>query len=423
MVNTKVVELKPKEKDENLEKLDEMLMLKVDTLERKYTILDKYWPLIQERLPKNESKLFRAIAKYRSDNIDKLETPYYYDYPVWKVEDEKIVFDVIGVTKKEVEDDVYAIERGDFYKIKKFNLTGVHVLLLLYIRYYRYEKHNEQKAQMLSYYLAYSFYWMVYTKSFPKFKPPKELVVYTVNNLSNKFLLRQLGTVNKLLFYAVDQSLKALDYRLERGSDYELIYMADNILTRLRGYMKDIANATYDNFANKDLIFTGSEQDAEGNARISTSGSSIAITLANTKTTEFFSHPPRDDIINRIATMRGISRGEIRNIITYLIDHNIYYDDVHTFYECLFYAYFENSGSDEESEVKRIHSMVFVSEMDKLYRKGNNTSANVARIKEILNGWLDVSSQLYRNASRAALKNDYRKAIFMYFVYEIASNK
>lgn len=414
--------LRPKELDVDTSKGDDQLVLKVDTLERKYTILDKYWPLIVERLPKNEGKLFRAIAKYRSDNIDKLETPYYTDYPVWKVEDEKIVFDVIGMTKKEVDEDTLAIERGEFYKIKKYNLTGVHVLILLYIRYYRYEVNDEKKAQMLSYYLGYSFYWMSYTTFFPAFKPPKELVTYTVNNLSYKYVLKATGTVNKMLFYGVNESLKTLDYRLERASDYELIYLADNISGRIRGYMRELAKITYDNHENKDLIFTGSETDGDGNARLSTSGSAVAISLANTKTTEFFSHPPRDDIVNRIATQRGISRGEIRNIITYLIDHNIYYDDVHTFYECIFYAYFESTG-DEDAGAKRLHSMVFVNEMDKLYRKGNNTNANVSKIKEILNAWLDVSSQLYRNASRAALKNDYRKAIFMYFVYEIASNK
>ena len=53
----------------------------IDKVKKTYVLMNHYWDTLEKNLSKHRNELIRFIAKYRNNNIDKLETPYPIDYP------------------------------------------------------------------------------------------------------------------------------------------------------------------------------------------------------------------------------------------------------------------------------------------------------------------------------------------------------
>jgi hypothetical protein len=188
--------------------------------------------------------------------------------------------------------------------------------------------------------------------------------------------------------------------------------------TKLSNYIKGIAEKYHDDYDNNEIVLKGEDILDDGSMRDTLSIGADVEALANEMTTKFYAEPPRRDIINQISRIRGVSANELNNVLTRMVDEqNV--DEVKTFYESIFTLYF----SDDNSKSKNVKSMAFLATMESIYKKGNSTDKNIRNIKELMNKWLYRGSTTYRTTSRAATQNDFRKAIFYYFVFLVSNNK
>ncbi len=395
-----------------------MADLIIDKFEKEFILLEKYYPIIQKNLTKNEKELFTHIAKYRDKNMQILSSPYLLRYPVFSQLDEKIIFKVTDINMVELKKDTYNVKLHSGISVSaKKNFEPFQILMLLMMRYYILTE-QDKKLRILYYYMAYSMYWTLYTKYFKKFLPREETMIYTIDNLSNKFILKQFKSIDGLLFYSVEQTILLHWDRLKSGSDAEISYIIDACKTRLNNYINKIFNEYTINYNNNEVTLKGDDSLEDGGQRDSSSIAGDVEMLAQEYTTKFFASPPRIDIINQIAKLKGVSSSELRTTLTLLIDDQII-EEVKRFYEAIFYLYL----SDDNSKDKNIKSLAFLGIMESIYKKGNSSDKNIAIIKDLMNKWLERGSATYRATNRLATQNVFRKAIYYYFIFLVSSNK
>lgn len=393
--------------------------LKIDELEKVYMLRDKYYPMIEKNLPKNERTLLRHIGKYRDKNMPILSSPYLTNYPVFSQADEKVVFDACGINIVEMKKDTYqtTLLSGKMATSKKKNFQPIQILLVLIMRYYILTK-QQKKLNVIYHYYAYSIYWSVFTSWFRKYLPREGTMIYTIDNLSNKFIIKQLKSLDAMLFYAVDNTIKLQWDRIISSSDGEISYIIDGLKTKVNNYFGGVAKIFYENHEKGEIVFRGEEFLEDGSQRdVKSIGGDVEM-LAQELTTKFFSEPPRQDIINQVSRLKGVSSSELRNTLTLLVDEQLI-EEVKSFYESIFFLYF----SDDNSKDKNVKSMSFLGIMESIYKKGNSNDKNIRTIKELMNKWLDRGSTTYRATSRLATQNDFRKAIYYYFIFLVSNNK
>lgn len=399
--------------------------LKIDKFPKEFKLRDKFYPILVANINKNEKKLMTHIAKYRDKNSKILSSPYLTDYPIFSREDENIVMNSCGIDildMKKTSLDTMLLS-GPASKTRertgsgKQNFEPCQITIILLMKYYI-ETKQEKKLNMMSHYLAYSMYWSIFTNSFRKFKPREETMIYTIDNLSYKFLLKNLKSIDALLFYGVDQIVNYHKERILSASDAEISYVIDGAKTKISNYFKQIAEEYFDNYENNEVILMGDDSLEDGSQRDTKSMGGDVDMLANEYTTKFFSEQPRRDIINQISKLKNVGVTDLQTTLTLLVDDQSV-DDVRAFYESIFYLYF-SSGNNASKNIK---SLSFLGTMESIYKKGNSTDKNIRKIKELMNKWLEKGSATYRATNRLATKNDFRKSIFYYFIFLVSTNK
>ena len=141
---------------------EDLDLLDVDGFTPVYNINNTFWDTIEKTVPKNTMKFVRFVQKYRDININKLETPYPCDYPIWSKECENIVYDTLGIDSE----DLYKITSNielpngfqDKYLVKGNSRTTMLIQFALFMLYRYYLINNKVKEmEITKYYIAYFY--------------------------------------------------------------------------------------------------------------------------------------------------------------------------------------------------------------------------------------------------------------------------
>lgn len=384
-----------------------------------YTLLSKYYQPIVTNLLKNERKFFNYISKYRNREIEKWADTLecLYQTPLFKDVDWQIVFDISGVNEKEMERDINEIIKKLGYK--KVNFTPFRAILFFMIRYYI-QSNQPKKLEMILRYYGYSIYFTLWFRSFKKkgFNPDKDVLRYTVENLTNKFIVRQLGSIDEMLLYGINLAVETYPHRFARGSDYDMWYIVDQIHNRIGGYIKVLCGVYMDNYAKDNKIYLSDAIKKDGTVTeiiemVSVSGEVMA--LARSYATKFFSTPPSKSIISKAAKFAGVSAIELGAAIHMLHQRNSS-EEVSTFYASIFSLFFD---SDEHPKESDLHSIKFLSIMEGIYKKGNSNNKNIIAVKTLMEKWLQEGSSVYRASNRPGTINNFKKSIYYYFIFTV----
>ena len=395
-------------------------------------IFDHFYLTVISNLKRNERKFFHYVSKYRDKNVDILSSAYPTNYCIFNLtgEDANIVYDVTGVTKKEVTAVITELKKfiSDNCKLKGYsspasffeNLTPFRVLLTLMMRYYL-ERGETDKLKIVCSYMGYSMFFTIF-KNFFRYGVRKETMIYTINTLTNKHKLKQEGSVDGLLTYGVYKCMETYKRRVMDCTDLDVIYVVQQFKSRLRGYFKDIANKYFENDKNKEAVFSSSDRlkSEEGEDFVERSSTMGDVEkMAQTYSTLFFQKPIDEEILTIVARLNEAARPELKNALTAIRSDPSQIVTIKRFYESLFYLY----SNAENGKTLDVHSRKFMSVMDSIYRKGNSKEKNISFIKGTLDEWLEKFSKIYRESHRAAKLNGYRKALFQYFIFVVALRK
>ena len=389
----------------------------IDQVPKTYVLLNNFWDIIEQNLPRNRNTLIRFIATYRNKYISILETPYITKFPKWVPACKKILYTVTGIDEDEFVDAVMTIRGYEGYEDTYLKDKAEYILALLIARWFIMHDYKKELT-IMEHYIGYSHYWAVYTIFYPKYPPTLEIMKYTISEMSYKSRLKSLGSVDKWLQDGVNSGITSYYERLLRASDFELHYINEKIRSKFKSAMKTIYRAQEKNEKDKKYIFTSTTKMGEDIIE-NTYGVAEVVSLANSYTTKFFADPINEKALKGSLIPGGITEKDLRNVILMISDDKNNFTDVTKLYQSLFYIFLEN----DKYSTSDIGSIRFYHEMEKIYKPGNTTDPNRNYIKEILDKWLSMGSATFRSTNRTATITTFRKSIYEYFVIKIMRDK
>lgn len=373
------------------------------------------------------NQLLRHIASYRDKNIETLSSPYLLGYTIFGAEDRKVIFNVCGIPEDEVDAAIKGLKQdikqgciANNYKVPASlfeNVESFRVILLLMMRYYM-ERGEKSKMEQLCAYAGYSMFYTLFYNSFPN-GVRKETMVYTITSMSKKHIIRKLESVDSMLTYGIKLCVDTYRQRIMDCTDDDIVYIIGQWKSRLRGYIVGIAKVYYDNDEQKNAIFTSSEraETEDGTDFVERASKSGSVDkLATQYSQRFFQKPLDEQIIAMTSQFNSVARLEIKNALTSLRADRGRIAEVKSFYQSLFYLYLQDAGQDEVD----VNTKKFLATMNAYYKKGNSKETNITTVKDMLDRWLKATSVSYKEANSPSTINNFKKALFQYFVFVVA---
>lgn len=375
--------------------------------------------------PENQRMLFQHIAKYRDRHFSVLSSPYLLDSMFFNLsgEDGNVVFNACGVTKTEV--DPVLKETLKTVKLDKVNRTGdaaaniipFRIIMIMAMAYFWDEK---PKLRTLWLYYTYSFYYSVFTNYFQrKENVNEECMIYTINNMSNKFDIKKQASLEAMLDSTMAVAVNSYSHLFKTMSDMDIINLINAFKTRVSHKIACIRQEYDKNYKQGNRIFTSQERNSEGEIIPRENNISTIDMLSTQYSTAFFQSQLNLKNIKLTANMNQVSINELQTALS-ILQSGKNSQEVKEFYNCLFQLFFEEYPT---AKVSDCNSNKFLVAADAIYKKGNSNNQNVLRIKEISHSWLKKGSNTYRSSNRPDTQNKYRKAIYIYFALSVSTKQ
>jgi hypothetical protein len=370
-------------------------------------------------IEKNKKELFRYIAQFRNRYINVLSNPCITTIIPFNHmgEDAKVVYRCCGIEEKLVNTAIDTAKKAIKLDAVGKNVTPFNVVMIILISIFYNDK---QKLNALLLYYACGMYYLIYSGMFKKFAPDPDCMQYTIDNLSNKFILKKEGSLEKAMVISLWNGADHYKNILKSLSDYDICCtLIPGFRTRVASMLQSVASEYFANYEKGNKVFDQKEYNDEGEfiidresdiARVQRAASSATIT--------FYSNPIDLNVIRTVAKMHtDASPNEIRACVEYIHDDSSS-KSVLKFYECIFSSFFNENPSATGED---LHSMKFLASANAIYKKGNSKDNNITTIKNITHEWLSKGSPVYARTQRVATMNTYRKCIFLYFVMIVSS--
>lgn len=366
---------------------------------------------ISEGVKSNSTKLMNIVTKYIDKNSQVLFDIGPVDRLYFSDEDRNVVFDMMKISPIEI---TKVVKECPVIDSKwKISSNEFNILMTLIIREYSKLKKKKEAEYALSYLTCY-MYSSIHFKYF-QYEPNRNIMTYTVNNLSNKYLIKQLGSLYKALHATATKSHDTYQKSLIEGTDKNIVDYLNNLKTRLDNNIKNIASEFYKNHEKGNYMNLEQDNYDEDNYFIADNTSFAINRIADKATIQLLTRGIDQDLARKSANMNGVSVNAIRNAMNDLITKKD--SQIKELITLILQLYL----MDGKHSVESVGGTKFIIFCLELYGKNNTVDTSILRIKDLLDKWLDECSEQYRKTERAATLSAYRKAIYTYFVFLINS--
>lgn len=392
-------------------------MARHDSRTHTFTIKDEWYPRLITALPQTERVLMNYIGKFRDKNISVLNSPYPSKL-VFNMngEDVDILFRVTNILRSEFNDTISNIELPKNVAEKK-SLNDVNVILIMLMRYYLAKKDTANFKNVMMYF-AYCIYGLRFNVSWKPYGANPDVMRHCINEMTFKFDLKKLGSVEKWLEYLLAKSAPTYAEEWERFSDIDIDVIISALYTRISNALKKVRNAYEVSFRNKQVILENKEfLDGTSVQMEQQSFTGEVEKLSIEYTQEFFSNKPSSKRIYTAAKIANISISELQVTIDKVFDA-AKVPEMKEFMNCIFTIFYSTHEYDDIRNVS-VKNAKFLQEMDSIFRKGNTKDKNILKAKEIMDGWLTRGSQTFRKTTRQPTLADYRRGVYDYFLLMI----
>ena len=364
---------------------------------------------------RNINELMNYIRKYADKNSKILLSSNMSVRLIFTESDKKIIYTVTGITQQEV---TAAIRQSTAIKSTWQIATNPFYMLSAIIMHYFAIHNMPAELDAMTVYMSYLLYVTSHKGSF-KYLPNKQIMDYTINNLSNRFLIKQYGTIQAVIEHTVTNAIHdRYSKEIVSGSDEDLKNIVTALETRVSSAVKNVAREFYKNHASGNYMFHEDEDLSEENFHLSDNISFKISRIVSVVTTSIVSEGfDQYTCIKRAINLNpGSSEKKLtpmlRTIVTDDMDHiPEMISDIITLF------IYKGTGNS----INGIKTMKFVSESLQIY-KSNSQDSVTLRIKERLLHWIDITAEKYgRNfISKGKTSLDtYRRAIYTCFVFKI----
>lgn len=411
--------------------VDEIYELITEAANDTHIMLENLYPKIEAVLstPQGDRIFKNLVGRFMDRNSEKLHEVGPIHLITFGENDKMDYFNLfkIGYKEKAAVEQGVSIKRADATEINTLVneivkhtgsssdfklLRGNPIFWVFYccIRYYTLK--NDQKGinSSLAIY-ALSDYPLVFHHFF-KYGANADIMQYTIDNLTDKYIIKQQGNIFNALFVSIQNSYKFLKPYMKDASDKEMIRFIQRIRNDQRSMLRKIADKYYQNHAKglrvsltKDS-YDGIAVDVDAQNKTSTVefvGRKVALQIL-TQGTDL-------KLINISAKISEVSISECRFYISKILTDK-YSDDIQKFIESVLFLYLY----DENKKPEEINSKYFLHWSEELFRKTNSNNDNIKNIKQTLDKWAEETG-VHNKYKREASRVSYKKAIFFYFIF------
>ena len=378
-------------------------------------IKDNLWPLLKTGMDKPSSR--NNYKKLMNEFVSKRNDDLFDSVPCSRIvcsemEMDKL-FDIIGVSKKTVED---IISKTYYGNIPNFTpLSAKHpftITMIVLIRYFMINK-MEKEQDLAMIHLAFSgkFYPSLHYRSYP-YVPARHIMEYVVNNcLTNKYDLITQGSVFGAIKSIGKTWMDTYKDKFISLSDEDVIYLIQQFYSRIGSFIKNIAVEFYKVNENKDLYITYSSDSLDDDDFHLADSDTLRISKITEKTMNSINSNGVDYKICHQCSTSDITPNECKAVIESIISNKNNIPEIKEAISLMISLYFA-TGEIDVANIKFITYTVAP--------KPNAKQKEIVRLKDIIENWLCESGTAYmRRRSRIATKNAYERAVKLYFALAI----
>lgn len=376
----------------------------------------KLWPIVKSAMDKPNIKTAykKLVNDFISNRADALYDTIPCDRMLCSEAEMDKLFDVLKIKKSDVTEAIAATYYGG---IKNFNpLAAKHeftITQLLIIKYFT-EAKMKKETELAIIHLAFSgkFYPSVHYRSYPTVVPVRHVMEYVVNNrLTKKFDLTSYGSVLGAIKSVGLTWAETYDKRLKDLADEDIVYLVQQLHSRVGSFVKNIAIEYYEAYEDKDLYIAYSADSYDSDDFHLADNDTLRIDRITEKTVNHINSAGIDYRTCKLCSTTDITPNEVKAVIESIIGSK---ENVYTIKELisLMISLYFATGEKEVSDIKFVTYTIAP--------KPNAKQKEILRMKEIIESWLCESGTAYmRRRSRIATRNAYERAVRMYFALTI----
>ncbi|MGL6099421.1 MAG: hypothetical protein ACRC0G_07335 [Fusobacteriaceae bacterium] len=392
-----------------MENLSESLAVKTPGFSK--AILPKIIPICKNK------KIINALTTHINMYIDKNSEILYDIGPtkqlVFSDADKDFLFDTTGIDRVTVKEDLKQTRVID----KKWVITNDPFnLLATSIIYGLNSEKDDKNSRQIMYFLGLKLYTSKFYRSF-NYEPNYNIMKYTVNNLSEKYKLKQKGNLFDALIDFMDTAFDTYVKDVNTLDDKILVTFLNGLDTRIGSFVKGIATEFYPNAENNKYMNADTEVKTDDTYLTNDNHMYVIGRASDTVSTKLATTGIDYKIIQLAARVNGVSEISLRNAIEQIDrDHN---QEAIEFTKNIITMYVSENPSAKDSD---IGTNLFTATSMDLYKRNNTVDPVLLAIKETINRWIDATSVKYSKSNRVATINNFRRAIYTYYVYYITKN-
>lgn len=378
--------------------------------------MEKLYPLIESVLTTKvgDSKFKQLVGKFMDRNNEKLHTPGPQYLIPFADNDKAEYFNLFNIEPKFIMDMVTEITESLGSKSDFKLLRGNPIFWVFYccIRYYYLKKDKQGLNCALAIY-ALAAYPSVFSLFF-KYEPNPGVMQYTMDNLSEKYLIKQEGSIFNGLFKSINNSFKFLSQFMKDGSDKEVIRWIQRIRNDQKSLLKNICDQYMKNHAKGNRVKLSKDSFDEIQLDVDVDNNTTMVEVITTNiVNEIMTNGLDLKRVSQCKDIAGISLADTRFYLSKIINDK-YVEDIEKFIHAILFLYLYTDHRGKED----INSTYFIKWSTELFRKTNSNDENIKTIKDTLDKWAEETG-IHEKFKRLGSRINYKKAIFWYFIFSI----
>ena len=183
--------------------------------------------------------------------------------------------------------------------------------------------------------------------------------------------------------------------------------------------IKKIRDAFEKDYRSGNYMNTERDNEDENDFKTSDSNSLLIQRIVDQVVLKLSVNGPDSRIVDISAKMNQVSVNETRNTLNQLTQNKDESINIRALCESILYLYLFNG----ENHVNDLNGSKFLTFCLAVYKKSNTNDENVIKVKSILDTWIEKYSETYRKTQRVATLNNFRRALYTFFVFTLQRTK
>lgn len=365
----------------------------------------------------NEKKNRDLFIKVVRGYIDRNNEVLYHNTPTYRLyfsdNDRGKMYDFVDIEVSTINELMSRLEHID--KNWKIANDPFNVLMTMIIREFTIKKDKDGVANGLLY-LTMSLYASLHYKFF-KYPPNDNVMQYTINNISNRYLFKQYGILLKALYHTAESSHETYKNLLIKSDDKSITEYFINLRSRLNNLLRNFADEYHTNYKEGNYLNTQEDSNEEDDYCETENLSGLIYQLSEKVNIKFFSSSISNQLVRLACQSSSCDTPTLHNAIQNIKEQES--DKVIDLIRLIIQVYLSEPNNSYES----LNTKKFIGYSLTVYAKSNTKNESILEIKQLLDYFLNKNCERYMKTEREATKVNYRKGLYVFFVLLISDTQ